>query len=224
MIRLLPFILIIVVILGGLGYWRFIASKPLATASTSETVGDTPIEVPKTLPEASAQISITPSPSSKPSSTPDPRLNSLDAQVTELKARVSALEQATPAPVSASSTSSTMYIPLGSGGGPWTDTDWNSLTEYEISLDPSNYPSYTGMVLEVTFRLTEAAGTGYVRLYNVTDSSATSSELSTSSSAYSLKTSSSFKLASGVKTYKLQVKSSQNKDLYIQSARIKVSF
>lgn len=236
MIRLLPVLIIIALIIGGLGYWRFVASsKNLIAPASSENEG--PIEVPKTLPQASVEDRVNELEKTvtklvnevnslsfpKPSVSSDPEINSLSAQVTELKSRISALEQSTPAPAAAAS-QSVIYIPLGSGGGPWGSTDWNSTTEYEISLDPANYPGYTGMVLEATIRLVEAAGTGSVRLYNTTDSSATSSQLDTTSTTYALKSSSSFQLASGAKTYKLQVKSTSQKDLYIQSARIRVNF
>lgn len=232
MIRLLPFILIPILVLAGLGYWRYTASKPNLTTPTPPQAG--PIEVPKTLPQASLEELtaklVREVNDLKSKSSPTPSLVSgssdLEAQVTELKVRVSALEKATPAPASATNTntSSTVYIPLGSGGGPWANTDWYSTPEYEISLDPANYPGYKNMVLEVTFRIVEAAGTGSVRLYNVTDSQAASGQLDTTASSFSLKSSSSFTLTTGTKTYKLQVKSSQNKDLFIQSARIKVNF
>ena len=146
----------------------------------------------------------------------------LDSAVTELKVRVSALEKATPAPA-VTSPASTMYIPLGSGGS-WTDTDWRTLSEYEVSLDPANFPNYTGMSLEVTFRLDDPSGTASVRFYNVTDSSATSSQMDSTSSTFTSKSSSSFKLVTGVKTYRLQVKSTGGKNLIVQTARIKVSF
>lgn len=236
MVRLLPFVLIPILIVAGLGYWRFKVSKPKLTVPQSQ---EEAIEVPKTLPSASledrvktvedlvtklvTQVNNLKSPTPQSNSSVDSKLNSLDASVTELKARVSALEKATPAPAAASSQAS-VYVPLGSGGGPWGDKDWYTTAEYEISLDPANYPGYKGMVLEVTFRLGEAAGTGSVRLYNVTDSSAVSGQLDTTSSTFSLKTSSSFTLPSGTKTYKLQIKSTQGASLYIQSARIKVTF
>lgn len=226
MIRFLPFVLIPVLILGGLGYWRFVASTQIS---------DTPIEVPKTLPQSSledrvkeledvvtklvTQVNNLKSPYQQ---TPSSSSSDAESAVTELKARVSALEKATPVPVAASGQAS-VYIPLGSGGN-WGDKDWYTTAEYEISLDPANYPGYKNMVLEATFRLTEAAGTGSVRLYNVTDSSASSGQVDTTSSTFSLKTSSSFTLPSGSKTYKLQVKSSQGANLSIQSARIKVTF
>ncbi len=237
MLRLLPFILVPILIVAGLGYWRYQASQSGLTPSQA-TVEEGPLEVPKTLPEATieervkaledltaklvAQVnSLTAAKS--PGLSQSSQSDSLSADVTELKARVSALENATPAPQAASS-KSTVYIPLGSGGGPWGNTDWYSTAEYEVSLDPANYPDYSGMNLEVTFKLSEAAGTGSVRLYNVTDSSTTSSQVDNSTATYSLQTSSSFKLAAGTKTYRLQVKSTQNKDLFIQSARIRVNF
>lgn len=232
MIRFLPIALIIVLILGGLGYWRYTSSKPSLTAP--QTAGESPIEVPKTLPQASIEDRVseledvviklvTQVNGLKSSSSPDSRISNVESAVTELKARVSALEKATPALAVATSSQSTVYIPVGSGGV-WTNTDWNTLPEYEVSLNPDNFPGYSGMILETTFRLDDPSGTASVRLYNVTDNSAASSQLDSTSSAYTLKSSSSFKLASGTKTYRLQVKSSGGKNLLIQSARIKVNF
>lgn len=244
MLRILPVILVVGLIIGGLGYFRFVVSKPSLTTPKTEqsqtSQDNTPLEVPKTLPQATmedrvkaleelttklvTQVNVL-KPANGFVGTTDSQLNLVEASVTELKMRVSALEKVSPAPAAASTNkSSVVYIPLGSGGGPWGNTDWYSMPEYEISLDPANYPGYSGMVLEVTFRLVESAGTGSVRLYNTTDSSTTSSQLDSTSATYTLKTSSSFKLPSGSKTYRLQVKSSQNKDLFIQSARIKVNF
>ncbi len=237
MFKLLPIIFIFILLLAGLGYWRYMASKPKLTTPAAL---QEPIEVPKTLPTSSledrvksleelatklvtqvndlkSKVGQTQSSNASNASSQD-----VDAPLTELKARVSALEKATPAP--ASSSQSTVYIPLGSGGGPWGDKDWYSTSEYEISLDPASYPGYKSMVLEVTFRLAEAAGTGSVRLYNSSDSSAVSGQLDTTSTSFGLKTSSSFTLPAGSKTYKLQVKSSQGANLHIQSARIKVNF
>jgi hypothetical protein len=236
--------LIPILILAGLGYWRYSANKaaPVSPVSSdTSTVDQTPVEVPKTLPNATLEDrvkaledlitklatqlnvlkvqssqSVSPIPS-------DSKVSDLDASITELKARVSALEKVTPG-VAALSSQSTIYIPIGSATGPWTNTDWSILGEYEISLDPSSYPSYTGMNLEVNFRLVDPTGTGSVRLYNTTDSSVVSSQLDTVSTSFSLKSSAAFKLAGGQKTYKLQVKSSGGKELYIQSARIKVNF
>lgn len=200
----------------------------------SETQG--PVEVPKTLPNATLEARVKVledalievvkkvnglSGKDAGDSSINSRLNSIEASITDLKVQVASLGQPT---TTATSSKPTVYIPLGSGGGPWGDKDWYTTAEYEIALDTANYPGYKGMILEVTFRLVEAAGTGSVRLYNVTDSSAVSAQLDTTSTSFSLKTSSSFTLPQGSKTYKLQVKSSQGTNLYIQFARIKVNF
>lgn len=242
MIRLLPFILIPIFIIAILGYWRFSAQKPktvLVDNSSTITSDDTQ-EVPKTLPDLSVDDKVadlestvsklTSTVNSLKSATPqtsnssmDARLANIESSITTLKAQVASLQNATPAPAAASS-QSVVYIPLGSGGGPWANQAWYSTAEYQITLDPANYPNYKAMYLEVTFRLTEAAGTGSVRLYNTTNSSATSSQLNTTSVNLSTFVSSSFTLPTGSNTYTLQVQSSENKNVLIQTARIRVTF
>lgn len=234
-IKILPFVLIPVLVLAALGYWRFIYLPKSTLKEPAKKIEAQ--EVPKSLPSlnegdkiASLEQSvknlageIDKLKSAKETGGSDTRITNAESSITELKARVSSLEKATPAPA-APTGQSAVYIPLGSGGGPWANTDWYTTGEYEVSLDPGNYPNYTGMYLEASFRLAEAVGTAYVRLYNTTDGSATSSQLDTTSTSFLLKTSSSFKLAAGTKTYKLQVKSSEGKNLFIQNARIRVNF
>lgn len=238
MIRFLPYILIPILIIAGLGYWRLTASKQSPNSPQDSQTETAPVEVPKTLPEASLEDKVknledtvselqsqlnSPNPGNQTVPNLSSRLANAEAAVTELKARVSALEKASPT-TSTSSNKYPLYIPLGAGGGPWANQDWNTLTEYQATINPDNYPGYSGMQLEVNFRLVEAAGTGSVRLYNVTDGSSVSSQVDTTATAFGLKTSNSFKLSGGQKTYSIQVKSSQGKDLFVQSARIKVSF
>lgn len=240
MIRLLPVILIIILILGGLGYWRFIYSQSntIELQTAQQNLLDSPTEVPKTLPQTTFEDRIktledvvsklvsqvnslkSPATQTQPNASVDSTINALNTSITELKIRVSVLEKVTPA---SSVSQSTQYIPLGSGGY-WENSDWFTTTEYQISLNPDNYPGYSAMNLEVTFRIIDSLDIGSVRLYNVTDSSTTLSQVDTSSSSFVLVSSSSFKLATGTKTYKLQVKSTQGKGLFIQSARIKVTF
>lgn len=241
--KLLPFVIIpILIILAGLGYWRYTASKQdLANPQITslENAASSPMEVPKTLPGATLEnrvtsledivVKLVPQVNNlKPQTTQnttslDNRLTAIEAAVTEIKARVSALEKSAPAS-SVSNSKYPLYIPLGASGGPWTDTNWNTLNEYQVSINPDNYSSYTGMILEVNFRLVDPTGTGSIRLYNITDSSVISSEASTSVTSFAVYSTSSFKLPSGTKTYKLQVKSTQGKEIYIQSARIRVNF
>lgn len=237
MIRLLPFILIPVLIVAGAGFWRYQSTKQsLTTPKTEQTAAQKGLmEVPKSLPAASlddrvksledsvnkliVQLNLLKT-SPQPTSSSTSALDDVQSATTELKARVSALEK-TPAVVTSSK--STVYIPLGAGGS-WGAQDWYTLSEYEVSLDPSSFPGYTSMNLEVNFRLTEAAGTASIRLYNVTDNSAMSGQVDTTSTNYSLQTTSSFNLPAGKKTYRLQVKSSQSTNMYVQFARIRVNF
>lgn len=239
MIRLLPFILIPVVVLAALGYWRYVATKP--SLEIPETVEFAePVEVPKTLPGATTedrvnsleetllklvtQVNNLNSSSSKQqtSTSLDTRLGAAEAAVTELKARVSSLEKATPVSVSSSS-KSTVYIPLGSGGQ-LNDQSWTTLSTFQISLDPAQYPGYTNMQLEVTMRLNQPGGTLYARLYNTTAGSATSSETSTTATTAQLVSSSAFTLLAGSKTYVLQAKISDGTLGFLDYARIKVNF
>lgn len=239
MVKLLPFIVIIVLVLGGLGYWRFVGSRSDLTAPEASQAA--PVEVPKNLPVGTIDDRVKSLEDSvnkltdvvnrlKPATSQvgsagssDSRVADLEATVTQLNARVASLEKSNPASV-ATSGKSIVYIPLGSGGGPWNNTDWNVLPEYEISLNPDNFPGYSGMNLEVTFRVDDPSGTGSVRFYNVTDGSVVSSQLDTTSTVFNLQSSLSFKLAAGAKTYRLQVKDSGGKHLFIQTARVKVNY
>ena len=223
-------------ILGGVVYWRISQTATNVASPQTPTVGEAPIEVPKTLPGATLEDRVksletsfanlinqfNSLKSNQATSAFDSRLKDVEGAVTELKLRVSTLEKSTPAQVS--SAQSAVYIPLGSGGGPWGNQGWYSLAEYQISLNPSNYPGYTAMYLEVTFRLTEKSGTGSVRLYNSTVNSAISSQVDTTSDSFTLQTSSSFKLATGTKTYQLQIQSTNGAPIQIQNARIRVNF
>lgn len=234
-IKILPFVLIPVLILAALGYWRFVYLPRSALTTPAQKIE--PSEVPKTLPVSEGDDKLTSLEqsvkslagevdklkSAKEAPNSDTRIANVESAILELKARVSALEKATPAPVTSTSQSA-VYIPLGSGGGPWANQDWYTTPEYQIKLDPANYPGYSGMYLEVTFRLAEAVGTGSVRLYNSTDGSSTSSQLDTISTSFGLFTSSSFKLPTASKNYALQIKSTEGKNLFIQTARIRVNF
>lgn len=226
--------------IAGLLVWRFgITKQNLSTAETTQQVQDSaPVEVPKTLPKASLEDRVnnletlvtklapqanslkTAAPSIQPASL-DSRVANLESAITDLRARMTGLEKTTPV---SSVSKAPLYIPLGANGGPWLYADWTSLNEYQVSINPDNYAAYLSMQLEVNFRLVGAPGTGYVRLYNVTDKSAVASEISTTNTSFGVLASSVFKLISGQKLYTIQVKSTNSQDLYIQSARIKVNF
>lgn len=239
MLRLLPFILVPILIVAALGYWRATANKSLSTPQVGVQQSTESIEVPRTLPDASledrvkaledtnaklvTQVNSLKSSSQTPStSSLDSRLNTLEGAITDLKVRVSALEKATPAPASAGS-KATIYIPLGSGGSV-SSTDWASLNSFQISLDPVQYPGYSSMQLEVNMRLNQPGGTLYARLYNSTSGSVISSEISSTSTNSSVFTSATFTLPTGSKTYVLQAKTSDGTPAFLDTARIRVNF
>lgn len=239
MIRLLPFVLIPILIIGGLLFWRNLATKQSLTTSQANQSDLTPVEVPKTLPGASLEDrvksledtitklvpqvnNLKPGSSPAASSSLDSRLKDVESTMTELKARVSSLEKATPAPA-ATSSKATIYIPLGSGGSV-SSVDWASLNAFQINLDPAQYPGYSSMQLEVNMRLNQPGGTLYARLYNSTSGAATSSEVSSTSTTSSIFTSSTFNLSTGSKTYILQAKTSDGTLGFLDTARIKVNF
>lgn len=222
MIRLLPFILIPVIIIAGLGYWRYLAGKQNLIVPQQVQA---PIEVPKTLPAAASpkDTPATTVPQAASNLNPlDPRMQAVETAVADLKARVSALEKTTPAPVVSQISKYPLYIPLGSGGQNG-DKNWISVSSYGATIDPAEYPGYTSMQLEVNFRLTQKSGTAYARLYNVTDSSY-KEQVSTTLDDFSWQTSAGFTLPAGKKTYTLQMKSTEGVDVQLQSARIKVNF
>ncbi len=183
----------------------------------------TPIEVPKTLPTNSQVASPTTS-SGAVTNTDGARIQSLEDKITQLSSRVSALENTLNSPAPAVKISrNTTYIPLGDGGFSG-DQNWYSLANYLVAIDPVEYPGYSNMQLEVNFRLTQRIGTGRARLFNTTDNSAIAGEVDTTSDSLATYTSYYFTLPSGKKTYQLQVKSDNNINMEISSARIKVLF
>lgn len=238
MVKLLPFILIPILAIAGLGWWRYNAGKPsLETPKTS--VNDAPVEVPKTLPGATLEDRVktledalvavvnklnTQTPSQTTDSSSDQRLKDAEGAITDLKARVSSLEKVSPAPVAATSTQKApLYIPLGSGGQT-QDTSWTSLNSFQITLDPAAYSGYSYMQLEVNMRLNQPGGEVSARLYNSSSGSATSSEISSTSTTSSVVTSSTFTLPAGSKNYVLQAKSKDGSLVFIDYARIKANF
>lgn len=229
MIKILPFILVALLILGGLGYFRFFAAKQSLEAPTTQ-VSEEPVEVPKTLPGASLEDTITnvvnklnASPKPQIDSGLDSRLKTVEAGITELKARVSSLEKGTTTTTQTSSSKVPLYIPLGSGGSTASQA-YVSMSTYQVTLNPADYTGYSSMQLEVNIRKNQPGEKVYARLYNTTDNTAVSSEVSTESTTFVWLSSSTFTLPSGQKTYTLQVKVPDGTEAFIQNARIKVNF
>lgn len=246
MVRFLPFIIIIVVvlILGGLGYWRFTSlqtnKQTLTTAQVAtENKSVESVEVPRTLPALNLEdrvetlekvmVKLSPNQFPQASSVPgDTSLNSrvmvLESVVADLKAKVTALEKTTPVTSTTTSSKPAVYIPFGS---PITTSDQNGiiLDEYKITIDTADYPGYTNMVLEASMRLNWSSGTAQANLYNVTDGvDIANSQVSTTSDKFNMASSANFTLPAGKKTYTIKAKSPTGTLMFLDWARIKVNF
>lgn len=152
------------------------------------------------------------------------RLKNLETSVRLLQSDVATLKSSSSQTTSTSTKNPPFYIPLG-GADTANDKNFTSLATYQVEIDSADYLGYSGAQLEVNLKMGEAVGTANVRLYNSTDGLAiSSSQVSTNSTQYTWLVSPSFKLSSGKKTYVLQVQSTEGYTVYIQSARLKVSF
>lgn len=154
------------------------------------------------------------------------RVKLLETEVADLQQRLLQL-QSTGSIQATASPHVPVYIPLGDSGSTNDNigTDWFLADGFEANINPTDYPGYTSMQLEVSMRVVSSlSGVGYARVYNYTDgSSIASSDVSTSADKYSLVTSSGFKLPAGKKSYRLQIKSVAY-DAFISNARIRVNF
>ncbi len=237
----LPIVLIVLVIAGVLGS-RFLPRKEIS--SPQEPVSD----LVKSLDKAASDEGVAKSDNAfveleklvrQVLVALEVRVTKVEESVQDLTGRVDKLEEnspgiggsgatpaPTPAPTTAAATSkqSTDYIPMGPGTTS-ISTDWTIVDYPEVEIDPANFSGYTNMYLEVTFKLLHGNGTGYVRLFNKTDGTAvTNSDVSTSSSSYTSVVSGGFKLVSGKKTYRLQLKSLSGYEVSVQFARIRVDY
>ncbi len=235
MIKILPFVIVALLIVGALAYFRFFVVKQNLTDSSAGSVQSSPIEVPKTLPGATLEDRVKSledtvkslvqkvNASPAPATSADSRLADAEAAITELKARVSSLENSSGTSQTSTSSKSTVYIPLGSGGQINSD-NYSSLNTFQVSLDPAQYPGYKNMQLEVNMRLNQPGATLYARLYDNNTGSAVSGEISTTSTSSTVISSSSFTLPSGSNTYVLQSRTSDGSQAFLDYARIKVNF
>lgn len=171
-----------------------------------------------------------------PNATSEQRIAYLTSQLSVLQRRIDVLEKnqalsrtstsqtTTTQTTTSQSSNPPLYIPFGSGGS-FTDRVYANFGGYIISVDPTNYAGYKSMQLEVTLRLNAPSAASKARLFNSTDNSVISnSEVSTTSTSYTLLTSGTFTLPAGTKTYQLQVFSTDGMESFIQTARIKVNY
>ena|SRR3989344_1612796 len=243
MVKILLVAFILVGISGGLIYFRFFAiNKADQVSPASQEFSQTPqesVEVPKTLPEAPIEDNVKALDdtvktlvtevnllkSSTVFQNFDLRLKAVETAIVDLKVRITSLEKGTTQTTTQTTTISSppLYIPLGSSGSTSSQA-WINMDTYQITLNPGDYSGYKNMQLEINFRRNQPGNSVYARLYNSTDSTATSSEISTTSTSFVWMSSSGFTLPAGAKTYVLQLKVPDGTEAFIQNARIKVNY
>lgn len=243
MIKLLPVALVLVLMVGALLYLRFFwqsapensgkpivelplvsqisAPKPTAAVGSDDRIKVLEESMALLAKELNSLKSPNKSTQTNPASQTEAKIQSLESTIADLQKQLNEVKSTSQ---TVSSKKSPLYITLGAGGSTG-DKNWYDFDSYQLSLDPADYPGYTSIQLEVTAKLSQSSGTGSVRLFNSTDNLAiSSSDTSTTSDKYTLMVSGSFKLSGGKKTYRLQAKSDQGFEFYIQNARLKVNF
>lgn len=159
-----------------------------------------------------------------------PTLTSLQQQIDNLQNQINSLKASLPqlssvSNASVASAKAPVYIPIGSTPDSFGDQSWKSIDALAVNIDPTDYPGYSSMQLEVIMRSNQGAGTISARLFNVTGNSPVSnSSVSGSTASFTLFSSGTFNLSGGKNLYKVQVMSTVGDSLFVQNARIRVNF
>ncbi len=113
------------------------------------------------------------------------------------------------------------YIALGTGTG--VGNDWKDIDNTDTKVDLSGFSRIKTVYFEVAGILQNDNVTANVRLYNVTDKQPVwNSEVTINKLKCQTLTSAPISLAAGVKTYRLQVKSTLNATVYVDQARLRI--
>lgn len=227
--------ILVVVIIIGLLAWRQSQSKPTNTnqltgsgedqssQSQSEALRLQTLE--DTMSLVAQKVINLPSYSQPSNSNLEGRVVTLEQTVSNLQKQVDSLKLTPTQQTSNSTTTKTpVYIPLG-WSGTTTALDWTSLPTQTIFINSDDYPGMSGVTFEAKLRAYQGSGTAFARLFNKDDNvTVTSSDVSTTSSDYNWVSSVRFSLATGKKTYVLQLKTLTSYMADIQDARLKISF
>ncbi len=241
MIKLLPFIVAPILLVVGFGLWGIYGNK--GSVQKSDTlVSQEPVEVPKTLPNVSAEQNVGTLQSAvdtlvkevnslkSANAALDTKLKDTENTVSDLKYRLTVIEGASPAPVANTTTtsnskSSSTYIPIGAGGELWGDMNWLTLNDYKVTLDPANFPNYKSVTMEGNFRLIQKSGKGNLQLINLTTNQVLSnSQISTTLDSFDTFSSGTFTLASGSNVYAVQLKSDTGTQIQTRFVRLRVDY
>jgi len=115
-----------------------------------------------------------------------------------------------------------IYIPLG-GGGATTNRDWADVDNAEVYLDVNDYPNLDKAYFEGFIKVKNGNGKAFARLYDVTHSiGVQGSDIESASENFTLVESGSLNFWQGKNLYRVQVKSLNGYEAYIDTGRIKL--
>lgn len=239
MLKFLPIVLVVLIIVGGVGYIRFTKfskDQPLPlipnalTASSSVSDGarikvleEAVLFLSQQIGKQKSAVEVVDTSTASSKSLED-RVTGLELSLTQLIARMGSLEAKSSTTASSAVAHPPAYIPLDWKGSS-SSMDWTTITGQQITTDLSDYSGYKNVVLEVQLQIYQGNGAAYARIFNKDDGTVILlSEVSTSSGDYVWLSSSGFNFPSGKKTYQLQLKTSTGYAAMVQNARIKVNF
>lgn len=188
-------------------------SKPVPLAAAAS-----PVSIPQKVNNDTSSTNI---------ATLESKVSSLEDKVTALQRQVSQVgtgASLAPAETTVASKKSPIYIPLG-----WVASssvmDWTTVATQSVIIDTNDYPGATSAQFEGRIVNYQGNGTCYARIINTTDGTAVlGSQISTSGTDYAWVTSPGFSLASGKKTYAVQLKTNTGYSAQISDAHLKINF
>lgn len=115
-----------------------------------------------------------------------------------------------------------IYIPLG-GSGSTASTSWADVGNAEVYFNIDDYQNVDRIYFEGFIRVKNGNGKAFARLYDVTHSiGVQGSDIETNNENFTLVESGTLSFWRGKNLYRIQVKSLNGYDAYIDSGRIKI--
>jgi hypothetical protein len=179
--------------------------------------------------EVSSKLTPTPaSPVSTPSATSDSCgticQQTINERVSQAVATLSGKETKIMEKTTTTKTSQpqVIYIPLG-GGGSTANTTWTDVGNAEVYFDLNDYPNFSEARFEGFIKVKNGNGKAFARLYDVTHNiGVQGSDIEANGENFTMVGSDPLAFWQGKNLYRIQVKSLNGYDAYIDSGRIKI--
>ncbi len=190
-----------------------------------QTKGELPIKKENNSELAPTPILISPTPANTSDSCGSVCQQVIEEKISQAVATLSAKENKTPEKITPSKVTTqpqTIYIPLG-GGGSTANTTWTDVGNAEVYFDLNDYPNLVEARFEGFIRVKNGNGKAFARLYDVTHSiGVQGSDIESDSENFTLVISSPLSFWQGKNLYRIQLKSLNGYDAYLDSGRIKL--